>query len=240
VPALEVYPVTHRLVLLLVLGAASAATAKVPPCPPGRYLAAAPLVEGVAESVAVEVAEPRLLSIDGACAPKPGTRKGTRKGTKVGAAWPACGALRKVRLAARIDPDCFTMRGRLRARRMPARAFVATLSTCGDGRFDAGGEQCETSARCGVGQYCTAGCACADIPFTLALAPDALTVVQGESASTEVRVTRQAGFTEAIAVTVLGLPAGGRRPLPSPRGRRRGRSCSTLPWAARRARRRWS
>jgi uncharacterized delta-60 repeat protein len=44
--------------------------------------------------------------------------------------------------------------------------------------------------------------------FTLALGGDKLPVLQGATATVEVTVTREAGFTEAVTVTAGGLPAG--------------------------------
>ena len=44
--------------------------------------------------------------------------------------------------------------------------------------------------------------------FSIAVVPDRLLLRQGESASLEVTVEREAGFDEAIAVQLSGLPAG--------------------------------
>ncbi|WP_322474888.1 Ig-like domain-containing protein [Deinococcus sp. AB2017081] len=48
--------------------------------------------------------------------------------------------------------------------------------------------------------------------FTLAVSADKLPVITGTSASLTVTVTRDAGFTDAVAITLNGLPSGATAP----------------------------
>jgi uncharacterized delta-60 repeat protein len=199
------------LVVFLALAAAvalPAAHARTPPCPAGRYLTAAPLLAGVSGALAVEVGVSRTVAIDTACDPVRAVLKGTKRGTKVRAKWPACGSVRRVRLKAKIVDACGTMQGTIRGKRLLPARFSATLSRCGDGRFDERGEGCDAGAGCGAGQRCSTACTCEDIPFALALSPPSLTLLQGASGTVALNVTRQAGFDEPVTVTGTDLPGG--------------------------------
>jgi hypothetical protein len=92
-----------------------------------------------------------MVATASGCPPVPADIRVTPKGTFVRATWTECGAVRGVRLRARIRPNCRAMTGWLVARR-PAlrRLFVAA---------DCGGERCRrpmctTNADCGELAFC--------------------------------------------------------------------------------------
>ncbi len=142
--------------LAAVLAAARSKPARTPRCAPGRFLVpdGAALVVGgdtvpIDAIVVAETASGRLVSIDSGCRPAHAQLMTSRKGTNVRGRWRECGADRKVRLVARIDPDCSTMRGTVHAARVPPRKFVAFRSTCADDVLDtAGREQCNAHVPC--------------------------------------------------------------------------------------------
>lgn len=136
------------------------------PCPSGRFLVTgAQLVVGGGASLtdAVRILGGQVM-VDSGCALTTGKRgkvKIRRSGvTRVKARWRTCGELRKVRLKARIAPDCNTMTGTIRAkgRRPRRRPFQARRSVCGDGIVDReAGEACDPGGP-GGDQACPGTC----------------------------------------------------------------------------------
>jgi carboxyl-terminal processing protease len=109
-----------------------AARAAAPPaCPGGRYavsgddLLAGAVLPG-ADSVFIDAGR---IAVASGCTSAAVKLKVTRRGTKAKAVWESCeGAVGKVKLAARIDPGCTTLTGKLTARKSKLkRAFTATL-----------------------------------------------------------------------------------------------------------------
>jgi cysteine-rich repeat protein len=170
----EDLPRRRAFLAMVVLGAmlrpAGPVVAKEPrdvaPCGGGRYLiatGAGPLVAatsaGQAEAFVLDAT--RLVSIDQGCPPVLAKVAGRTKGTRVKARWTRkrpCTQLRGlVRLKARFDPTCRTLRGILKAKRATPRKrqFTATLSVCGDGVVDGGaGEACEPPRSSGCDESC--------------------------------------------------------------------------------------
>ncbi len=107
--------------------------------------------------------EIRMLALRSGCPLNPVKLKAIKKGTRIRGRWANCtAAAGRVRLKARIDRTCQTMKGKLRAKRAKVkRRFVATVSRCGDGIVDLeGGEQCEAGQACGPGLRCGPTCTC--------------------------------------------------------------------------------
>ena len=81
------------------------------------------------------------------------------------ARWGACAPLRKVSLVAKIAaPQCDELQGTVKAKKTKARRIRARRSTCGDGRFDPGGEACDAGQGCASTERCDAACACMSAP----------------------------------------------------------------------------
>jgi len=176
------------LITLLVIPAALGAT-KIPACPSGRYLLAAGddgLIFGdqTPTTDAVMVAATTLSTPT--CGPAHAKPKGTKKGTVVRATWKKCGSFKKVVATATITDNCATMTGTIKAKKVPARAFTAHLSTgCGDHLVDKGlGEQCEGDADCDVPGATCAKCACEAPPPTTTTTPAGSTTTTPTSSST--------------------------------------------------------
>src|SRR5262249_34535169 len=121
---------------------------KPPPCPGGGYgVGGAPLATDSSvtlDSVTVDAASATIAS---GCAHTTAKLRGGRKGTKVRAVWSSCAGLRgRVRLKARIDPNCMTISGVLRAKKFKRRFIGSILQQgrgfCGDGVLD-DGEVCD-------------------------------------------------------------------------------------------------
>jgi hypothetical protein len=148
------------------------AAAATPPrsCSGGRFLPTTPpaAFTGAAELERIDalvLGSPGMLI--GPCQPGVTRVKARRGFTQLRAHWPSCGALRDVRITAKIlHPDCREMRGMLRARRLRARPFTASLSVCGDGRHDAGSEECDAGIGCTPPRPCSAACTCEPLPTT--------------------------------------------------------------------------
>jgi hypothetical protein len=159
------------LLVTAVVVSPTAAKKKVPPpCSTGRYVLApidSNLIfgQGTPTTDAFTVAT-TTLSIP-PCGQTKAKLKGTAAGTVVKATWKKCGTLKKVVTTATIAPGCATMQGTIKAKKVAAAAFTASLSTgCGDGIVDPGlGEECEDDAGCAAGEECRA-CACVATPTT--------------------------------------------------------------------------
>ena len=151
---------TTAVALTLMALAVPAFAAQPPPCAGVRFLAVEPLVPGSGVSFdAVVVDAAGDVTIESGCAATR-VRVGKRgETTTLRARWTRCGALRSVRLNAKVDAACTTLGGTLVSRGKKALRFTAAPSTCGDGLLDtAAGESCETAADCG-GEAC-ATCVC--------------------------------------------------------------------------------
>ena len=120
--------------------------------------------------------------------------KRTKNATKVSARFKTCGALKAVQIRATIPPDCATLSGTIKAKKVPTRSFTAKRATgCGDGVLDAtGGEGCEVDGDCQAGDLCTA-CACGPIPTTTTT-----TTVPGSTVTT---TTTSSTTTTTISLT---------------------------------------
>src|SRR5262245_48750526 len=125
-----------------------------------------------------------------------------RKGMSVRARWPECGADRKVRLAARVELDCATMRGTVRAAKAAPRPFVAVRSTCGDDVVDvAGGEECDVADVCPGSRTCQ-DCLCAGGPTTTTVtATTSTTAASTTTTSSTVPPTTSPNTTTTVSTT---------------------------------------
>lgn len=157
------------LPLLLALASIpGGAVAKKPPptrCADGRFRVEGPplVTGGLVVPIDAVVVQGRQIGIDSGCGLRKANVKATRKSTVIGAQWPACGVVRKVRLKGRIaSPACDALAGSVKAKGRPAVRFQARRSACADGVVDAaGGEQCERDADCAAGATCHAtSCRC--------------------------------------------------------------------------------
>jgi len=149
-------------VALLVPATSPARKPKPEPCPPGRFLAAAPLLPDGGGGVVTLGDGAAALDACGAAAVV--TIRAKRRFTKVTARWPSCGAFARLRLVGRIAaPDCGLLRGTLKARKARPQKLAAVRSTCGDGLLDAGGgETCEPGVlACELDAVCELDCRCA-------------------------------------------------------------------------------
>ncbi len=102
-------------------------------CPPARYL-----VPDGSPAAVIEVLDDGTVAVEGVCPPIPAKLKGKRRVQKVRATWPkdACqGLTGKVKLRAKIDETCGTLRGKLRAKKLRQK-FLASVSRCDDGLLD--------------------------------------------------------------------------------------------------------
>ena len=135
---------------------------KPPACPAARYVVrGAPLIPAAPSALYAVVVQDQEVGIDSDCPLSKGRVTPTTQGTQVFGKWASCGPLEGVRLRALTEAVCNGMVGVLRARRYPARRFVATRSRCGDGIVDvAGGEQCDASQGCTPPATCTRDCRC--------------------------------------------------------------------------------
>src|SRR5687767_5358721 len=137
--------------VLLVTGLVAAVPpvhAKVPACPGGRYL-----VTGTALTGALDMPEPdvvrldgRMVSVQSGCTAAKGRVRGTKNGTKVRVRWKSCpGLTGAVVLNGTIMEQCRTFAGTFNAKKSGiSKPFIAGLSMCGDGIWDAaGGEECD-------------------------------------------------------------------------------------------------
>jgi len=129
---------------------------KPPACPPARYVVrGAPLIPAAPSALYAVVVQDQEVGIDSDCPLSKGRVTPTTQGTQVFGKWASCGPLEGVRLHALTGSVCNAMGGVLRARRYPARWFVATRSRCGDGIVDVGaGEQCDVLQGCAPPATC--------------------------------------------------------------------------------------
>ena len=126
-----------KLVLAAVLGAllagagpepAAARKPRPPVCPGGRFVSPSLLLpDGLAGLPdAIEIAGGKILVASG-CPPVDVVLRGSRRGDKLKLSWPSCrGLAKKVKLSARIDPSCRTLKGKIRSKGWK-RSFVAPL-----------------------------------------------------------------------------------------------------------------
>jgi len=165
--------------------------AKLPPCPGGRYLVfAGSVLPGVAMSGpdVITLAD-RTIAIASGCASTKARLRATRAGTKVIARWAGCDGLDgKVQVRGTITEYCRTLTGTFSSR--PAGVtvpFIAALSACGDGVWDAeGGEACDGDlGPCGA--LCTT-CQC----------PQGGTTTTSNPSSTTVTTTTSPGSSTTI------------------------------------------
>jgi hypothetical protein len=183
------------------------------PCTSGRFLptTSVPAPGGV-PLAAIGFDAGGTIMLDG-CGTTAVTLRAGKKATRFRARWTPCGDRPRLRLRARIlAPDCRELRGRLRGTDYPSVAITALRSTCGDGRLDAGGEQCDPSATggdvacpdaCGTPTSATP-CSCTSIDPT----PRDLTAV---IAASDVLLTwtppaATSGFTAARLLRRLDTP----------------------------------
>jgi hypothetical protein len=171
-----------------------------PPCASGRYVLApndANLIFGETAPTDAFTVDATTLTIE-PCGPTRAKLKGTAGGTVVQATWKKCGTLKKVVTKATIAPGCATMHGTIKAKKVPAASFTASLSTgCGDGIVDPGlGEVCEDDTGCAAGEECKA-CACVATPTTTT------TIVVGATTTTpSSTTTAPPSSTTTTTVTV--------------------------------------
>jgi hypothetical protein len=123
------------------------AAAKPSACPDGRFLVPegttvlAPASSG-RQGVALAGG---TIAFDGSCGPTKARVKPGKRATKIAARWKTCGDRTHVALKGKIAaPDCGTLNGKVKARKIAAVTFDAARSACGDGYADvAGGESCD-------------------------------------------------------------------------------------------------
>ena len=158
-----------------VLAGAPAAHGKAEiPCRGGRFLFQLNQVVGgsPADRLVAIAVDPSEIAMSIGCKPvRPGF-SGVRNTSRINASWPPCSGIAnrsgrpaRVKLVKGLiaGPTCDRFTGTLvvtngRPRRRP---FVATLSTCNDGRLDTeGGEQCDGSLGCAADEHCTDACVC--------------------------------------------------------------------------------
>jgi cell division septation protein DedD len=180
-------------IVLLVSGLVAVvprAHAKVPPCPGGRYL-----VAGTALTGAPDMPEPDVVHVDGkmvsvqsGCAAAKARVRGAAKGTKVRVRWKSCpGLVGPAVLSGTMMEQCRTLAGTFTAKKAGiAKPFIASLSLCGDGVWDAaGGEECDAGLG-PCGDLCTA-CTCTGggaTTTTTTVVGQTSTTVPGGSTST--------------------------------------------------------
>jgi hypothetical protein len=198
----------ERLVVVTIVVALAAAggtaLAKPPPCPGGRYLVyAGSLVPGVVRSGPdVVTLAGRTLAVASGCASTKARVRATRGGTKVLARWTRCDGLdAKVQLRGTITEYCRSLTGTFTSRRAGVTVpFIAALSACGDGVWDAeGGEACDGDlGPCGA--LCTT-CQC----------PGGVTTTTNSPSSTTVTTTTAPGSSTTIpgGVTTTTTVGGG-------------------------------
>jgi hypothetical protein len=147
---------------LVVGGAPAAARAAAPPCAGVRFLVDQALVPGGTQSFdAIVVDAAGDVTVASGC-PATHARVSRRGGeTALRVRWSRCGALRGVRLNAKLDaPTCTSLTATVTAYATKRRHVTGLASVCGDGRLDPdAGEQCETGVACAGGEPCTS-CTC--------------------------------------------------------------------------------
>jgi len=165
------------LAALLAVAGGPALARRVPPlCPTGRFLVPGGALVPGGDATAIEavvVAAP-MASLASGCPAAPAHFKATPRGTRVKVTWPACpGLAGKAVLKALVHPDCRTLEGVFRARRLHIkREFVAPLSVCGDGTSDRGkDEECDTGDPCPGGGICSETCTCLPAGVTTTTLP---------------------------------------------------------------------
>src|SRR5262245_4054859 len=144
---------------ILALGAGPAHARKkaaLPDCSGRRFLVdGAPLVIGAsATSVDAIAIDGGRISF-GACS-APMKLKANRGGAKLGATVSGCPGIKgKLKVAGTVDASCGVVSGFLKVKKAPRTPFHATLSFCGDQRFDPGNdEECDGDAGCSPCDAC--------------------------------------------------------------------------------------
>ena len=174
-------------VLLLLLGPTPHALAKKHKpvaCPAGRFLADELQLQGSAMG-ALAIDASGHVSLDGCGPATHAKRQATARFTRVRATWAKCGTLARVLVVGKIAaPDCGTLTGVVRAKKVKPKPFSADRSTCGDGTIDAGGgEQCDPgddASPCPCGAVGTmAACQCITTTTTT-LPPGPIVAPQGQ------------------------------------------------------------
>lgn len=155
--------------LVALLAAPADSKSRPAPCPPGTFVLDAAAAAALTQAAGVPVStlvigDDRTLQL-GECATT-GRVKAKRKATTVAGKWTACGTGRKVKLkGAQAAPECQTLRGRVRAKKLKPVRFTATRATvaCGNGTLDPG-EACDGAQGCAGGATCSSSCTC-DVPY---------------------------------------------------------------------------
>jgi hypothetical protein len=155
---------TSTAIVLLMTGALlgpAPSDAKLPPCPGGRYLVPNTPLVGLdqPELDVVDIAG-GMVSVASGCAPVKARLRATAKGTKVRARWKSCAGLTKrAILSGWITEECRRFAATFTARSAGiVKPFIAALSRCGDGVWDAGAEECDAGLGA-CGDLCAA-CSC--------------------------------------------------------------------------------
>ena len=187
---------------------------KPQPCPAKRYILRAGGDALVADSTPLPAAvafDGKQIALGAHCAFRNGTVRATKSATKLAGHWPTCGALKNVSLKATIAyPDCSTMTGSFKAKKLKAQAFTATLTGCGDGVLDAmNAESCDgSSVGCAAGKRCNATCQCEDVPV-ITPATTTTTTPLITIPTTTVTTTTAAATTSTTASTSTSTTLGG-------------------------------
>lgn len=174
-------------------------------CPGGRFVAR-DAIDPDAEPVLVVIdtdRKPSALTGCGIVKPQRGTKK-----------WPLRAKLgdcatrpKKRRLLGRWSLDCAEVSLQVRGKRL-RRALLAAPSACGDGLVDAQrGEQCESSADCGLGGQCYEQCRCEPPPTTTTLLSTSTTstTVTGGTTTTTFAPIVPLGPGDVAEVTTFAL-----------------------------------
>lgn len=184
------------VVAQLIAGSPAVPAKRPPRCPAGRYLVVgdALIVGDTAVPREPIVVDGRRISIGNVCPDTSGQLTATAKATTIKATWRTCGAQRKVRLRARIDSTCRSLRGTLKAKGQPLKPVNAVLSVCGDFFIDPGNaEECEPPDT----PTCDAKCRVA-VPQTTTS-----TIGSGISTTTTIATTSSTSSTSTTLMTCL-------------------------------------
>src|SRR6185436_10004003 len=177
--------------------------AKPPPCPGGRYLVPNTPLIGLdqPELDVVDVAG-RMVSVASGCAPVKARVRATATGTKVRARWKSCAGTGRAVLSGWITEECRRFAATFTARSAGiVKPFIAALSRCGDGVWDAGAEECDAGLG-PCGDLCAA-CSCGGGVTTTTTATGTTgpgTTAPGGSSTTS---TTSAGATSTSTMPAL-------------------------------------
>ena len=192
------------LVLALVVPSQAPSRTRPQPCDGGRYFVDGDvvLVPGGAAPDVVRIGD-SIEILSGCPAVNVKTRL-QKSGTSLKATFKGCSGLAgNATLKGKIAAGCATMKATFRSKKDKIKTpFTATLSVCGDGRFDPenGNEECDAGqGACGAGA-CNAECVCTSLPTTT-VAPTTTSTSTSSSTSTSVTPTTQAFPTTAPPTT---------------------------------------